>query len=142
MKYAFLILVLSTTLLSCSKDDEQFKRDALTTGTWKLTVSETDYNKDGVYEEDTYAILDSCIKDNIYTFQADGSEIIDDGSTKCDYPQIMTSSWSFNDNQTWIEFGGVNYQIEELNAATFRVKARVSYNIIFTIDVKYTFTKQ
>jgi len=34
----------------------------------------TDYNNDGAYEEDSYAVLAGCEKDNIYTFQADGSE--------------------------------------------------------------------
>lgn len=138
--------MLSITLLSCSKDsvDDSSKRDALTTGIWKLTGYMTDYNKDGVYEEDTFAIFDGCVKDNIYTFQTDGSEITDEGSTKCytSAPQTKTSSWSFSDNQTRIQFEGVNYQIEELTAATLRLKGRVSYNLIYTIDVKLTYTKQ
>lgn len=146
MKYASLIIMLSITLLSCSKDsvDDSSKRNALTTGTWKLTASTTDYNKDGVYEEDSYAILDGCVKDNIYTFQTDGSEITDEGITKCysSAPQTWTSSWSFSDNQTRIQFGGVNYQIEELTTTTFRLKGRIPYNVIYTIDIKLTYTKQ
>ena len=146
MKYALLIIVLSITLLSCSKDpvDDSSKRDALTTGTWKLTGATTDYNKDGVYEEDSYSMLADCEKDNLYTFQADGSGITDAGPTKCfsSAPQTSTFSWSFKDNQTGLQVGGTNYEIEELTTATLRLKGRVSYNVIYTIDVKLTYTKQ
>jgi hypothetical protein len=146
MKYTWLITLIIIIFLSCSKhaSDDHYKRDALTTGTWKLTGSMSDYNKDGVYEEDTYAIYDGCIKDNIYTFQTDGSEITDEGPIKCysSSPQTRTSSWSFNDNQTQIQFGGVNYHIEELTSTTFRLKGTIPYNVIYTVDVKSTYTKQ
>lgn len=146
MKYAMLFTVLSIALLSCSKDpvDDSSKRDALTTGTWKLTGSMTDYNKDGTYEEDSYAIYADCEKDNFYTFQADGSGIIDAGPTKCysSAPQTSTFSWSFKDNQTRLQFAGQEYEIEELTASTLRLKGRVPYNVIYTIDVKSTYTKQ
>ncbi len=145
MKY-FLIIGLSITLLSCSKDpvDDASKKDALTTGIWKLTGHMTDYDKDGVYEEDTYTMLASCEKDNIYTFRADGNEIIDEGPTKCisSNPQTRTSSWSFSNNQTRLQLGGVNFRIEELTAPTLRLKGRAPYNVIYTIDVKLTYTKQ
>ncbi|WP_395050553.1 lipocalin family protein [Flavobacterium sp.] len=145
MKNTLLITVLSITFFSCSKDpvNDSSKLDALTTGTWKLTGSMTDYEKDGVFEENTYAMLSGCIKDNIYTFQSDGSSIIDEGPTKCysNAPQTVTSSWSFSDNQTRIQFGGVNYQIEALTTTTFSLKGRVPYNVIYTIDVKSTYTK-
>ena len=133
------------TLLSCSKDpvDDAAKKTALTTGTWKLTASLTDYNKDGVFEEDTYAQFGICTKDNTYTFNADGSEVTDEGPTKCysSSPQTSTSTWSFTDNQRRLQWGA-NYDIEELTTTTLRLKARVPYNIIYTIDVKSTYTKQ
>ena len=133
-------------MLSCSKDtvDEQVKQLALTTGTWKLTGYMTDYDKDGTYEEDTYAILGDCVKDNIYTFQSDGNEITDEGPTKCvsSYPQTTTSPWSFKDNQSKLQLGGVTYGIEELTTSTLRLNGKVSYNVIYTINIKPTYTKQ
>jgi hypothetical protein len=143
MKYALLLLTLSTILLSCSKDDAA-KKDALTTGTWKLTGGMTDYNKDGVYEEDYYAILAGCEKDNIYTFQSGGSEIVDEGPTKCidSNPQTRTSTWSFKNNQKELQLGTSTYQIEALTSTTLRLKGTASYNIIYTVNVKRTFTKQ
>jgi hypothetical protein len=131
---------------SCSKDpvDDPAKREALTTGSWELTAYMTDYQKDGSYEEDTYAIFDACIKDNIYTFQPDGTAITDEGPIKCydSNPQTSTSSWSLSDHQTKFQFAGVNYEIEELTTATLRLKATVSYNVIYTINVRSTYTKQ
>ena len=52
-------------VLSCSKHEDEAKQTALTTGSWKLTGYMTDYNKDGVYEEDTYSKFDVCVKDNV-----------------------------------------------------------------------------
>jgi hypothetical protein len=146
VKYALLISVLSIALLSCSNDpvDDPAKQQALTTGTWKLTGHVRDYQKDGTYEEDTYAMFDGCLKDNFYTFQSDGTAITDEGAVKCysTNPQTTTSSWSFSDNQTRFQFGGIDYQIEELTAATLRLKGSISYNVIYTINVKSTYTKQ
>ena len=146
MKYVLLVLTLGITLLSCSKDhgDDAAKKDALTTGTWKLTGYMTDYDKDGTYEEDSYAILAGCEKDNIYTFQADGTEIVDEGPTKCiaNNPQTRTFTWSFNDNQKELQLGTSTYHIEELTATTLRLKRTTSYNVIYSINIKTTFTKQ
>jgi hypothetical protein len=144
MKYALVIIVFSLVLSACSKDpvDDAAKKTALTTGTWKLSASLTDYNKDGVFEEDSYALFAACIKDNTYSFNADGNEITDEGATKCysSSPQTSTSTWSFTNNQTRLQWGA-DYQIEELTTTTLRLKARVPYNIIYTIDVRSTYTK-
>ena len=143
MKYVCIILALGITFLSCSKDDID-KGIILASGTWKLTRHMTDYDKDGIYEEDTYAFIHSCIKDNIYTFQADGIAITDEGPIKCDSinPQATISSWSFSDHQRRFHFEGINYEIEELNETTFRLITRISYGIIFKKDVKSIYTKQ
>jgi hypothetical protein len=145
MKYA-LMIGLSFMFLSCSKshDDDPAKKTALTTGTWKLTAYLTDYNKDGTYEEDTYSILDPCLKDNIYTFQPDGNEITDEGPVKCfsTNPQTSTSPWSFQDNQSKLQFEGITFQIEQLTTTSLKLNATRSYNVIYTRNVKLTYTKQ
>ncbi|MDH7459725.1 lipocalin family protein [Chitinophagaceae bacterium 26-R-25] len=145
MKHNLLIIAACFTLLSCSKSSgDPFNKDNLTTGKWKMTGLMTDYNKDGVYEEDTYSMYEPCLKDDIYTFQADGTLITDAGALKCysTDPQTRTSTWSLIDNQTRIQVAGAKYQIEELSTSTFRLKGRTSYNIIYTIDLEITYTKQ
>jgi len=136
-------------MLSCAKDEEDTeedttKRDALTSGTWVLTGYLRDYAKDEVYEENTYLTFDICAKDNTYIFQIDGTWIADEGLFKCysDDPQVFTSSWSFSDDQTRIQFGVQDYHIEELTATTLRVRGKESWNVIYTINVEKTFTKQ
>ena len=146
MKALLLIGTLCLFILSCSDDpsDDPAKTEALTTGTWKLTATKRDYQKDGVYEEDTYAMLDGCLKDDIYTFKPDGALVTDEGPSKCynDDPQTRTSSWSFADNQKKLKWANIEYQIEELTQTTLSLKGTISYNSIYTINIKSTYTKQ
>src|SRR5690349_4041072 len=126
MRYALLTFALSIIFLSCSKDDDDvsFNKDALTNGSWKLSGYMTDNQKDGTYEENTYAMLAGCEKDNTYTFHADGTGIFDEGPTKClDLePQTAPLSWSFTDGK--FTFGSQSYQVEELTESTLKLKAR------------------
>jgi hypothetical protein len=146
MKALLFIVALSLTFISCSDDptDDPAKREALTTGTWKLTAKRTDYQKDGTYEEDTYAMFDGCLKDNIYTFQVDGTLVTDEGPVKCydTNPQTQESTWTFSDNQRKLKLGTLECQIEELTQTTLTLKYNTSYNVIYTINVKNTYTKQ
>lgn len=102
----------------------------------------TDRNKDGVFEENSFATLDSCYKDDIYTFLPDGNQTIDDGPSICDSPLASTSTWSFEDDEDALQIGLMKYTIEELSATTLTLKARVFYNGIYTIDIRRTYTKQ
>ena len=141
MKNAFLI-ILSLLILSCT--DDHSKEDVITTGSWIRTGHLSDYHKDGFYEEDTYSKFDECEKDNIYTFNIDGTEIIDEGLIKCEehLPQNTSFPWYFSDKETVLHFQGRNYQIDELTATTLRLQGTAPHNVIFTIDVRMTFTKQ
>jgi hypothetical protein len=136
-------LILCIILFSCNKDDTDSKPEELTNGSWKLTEFQTDYDKDGVYEENTYANLADCVKDNIFTFLSNGDVTQDEGPRKCDdtSPQSSTSTWSFQDNGASLQWGGVKSTIEELSATTLKLKHRTSYNVIFTIDVRRTYSK-
>jgi hypothetical protein len=136
-------LTLSIILFSCSKDDIDSKPEELTNGSWKLTGYQTDYDKDGVYEENTYAMLGDCQKDNIHTFLSNGDVTQDEGPSKCDdaSPQTTTLTWSFQDNGASLQWGGVKHTIEELSATTLKLKRRTSHNVIFTIDIEITYSK-
>ena len=146
MKYILFISAAATVLFSCSKKNggnDPAREQALTTGSWKLSAYTTDYNKDGTYEENTFAILADCEKDNIYTFQVGGNLIKDEGLTKCisSNPQTMTLSWSFMDNQTKLQLAGTTYQIEELTQSSLKLKGTVPYNVIYTINVKLDYSR-
>jgi hypothetical protein len=146
MKYVLFISVVATFLFSCSRNDggiDPARELALTTGSWKLSAYTTDYDKDGTYEENTFAILADCEKDNIYTFLVGGNLSKDEGLTKCisSNPQTVTLTWSFMDNQNKLQFATTTYQIEELTQASLKLKGTVSYNVIFTINVKLSYSR-
>jgi len=146
MKYVLFVSAAAAFLLSCSKNgggNDGAREQALTTGSWKLSAYTTDYDKDGTYEENTFAILADCEKDNIYTFQAGSNLIKDEGLTKCisSNPQTVTLSWSFTDNQNKLQFASTTYQIEELTQSSLKLKGTVSYNVIFTINVKLSYSR-
>lgn len=146
MKAILFTAALSLILPSCSEDDsdDPAKTEALTTGSWKMTAHRTDYEKDGTYEEDTYAMYDPCLKDNLYTFQNGGTLLFDDGSLKCysTDPQTRELTWSFSDHQRKLKWADTEYEIEELTKTTLTVKLTTSYNVIHTINIKSTYTKQ
>lgn len=146
MRYILFVTALAAVLFSCSKNkgSNGANEKALTTGSWKLSAYTTDYDKDGVYEENSFAILADCEKDNIFTFQVGGSATKDEGPTKCisSNPQTVTTTWSFMNNESKLKWGGITSDIEELTQSTLKLKATVAYNGIFTINIKTTYTKQ
>jgi len=146
MKYVLFISAAAAFLFSCSRNGggiDPAREQALTTGSWKLSAYTTDYDKDGTYEENTFVILADCEKDNIYTFQAGSNLIKDEGLTKCisSNPQTMNWTWSFTDNQNKLQFASTTYQIEELTQSSLKLKGTVSYNVIYTINVKLSYSR-
>jgi len=144
MKYTLIIGL--SLLISCSKNasDDPAKLTALTTGSWKLFSYTTDYQKDGFYEENSYALMGECNQDNFYTFQSDGNVIEDQGAIKCSGsdPQTRTLQWSFKEHQTQLLLGGTTYQIEDLSSTMLKLMATVPYNVIYTINEKLVYIKQ
>ncbi|MFM9028652.1 MAG: lipocalin family protein [Bacteroidota bacterium] len=97
-----LAFVLSIALFnSCSKDDDSnnttapTKTQLLTAHSWKLTGLT-------VNGTDQFASVDACEKDNLYTFQSNGTGTLDEGASKCDPadPQTTNLTWAFASNET------------------------------------------
>jgi hypothetical protein len=146
-KLFFILLTACTSIIifsSCKKDDIESKTKNLTTGSWKMTGYERDFDKDGTFEENTFATIVDCYKDNIYTFQSNGDVIMDEGATKCNVtdPQAITLTWSLEDDGSILQWQGYENDIIDLSSTTLKIKRRTSYNFIYTIDVRLTFTKQ
>lgn len=117
-KDSFFFLALCMILFSCDKEDAgSSKTETLTNGSWKMRAYMTDYNKDGVYEENTFAFLEDCYKDNIYSFNSNGNLNIYEGRSKCTSidPQTTTSTWNFQDNESSLQFGGGGRNIPSKN---------------------------
>lgn len=132
-------LFLAILFTACSKKDKSPSRsEMLTSGTWKITASETDNDGNGSYETDNYAIFLDCFKDNFVTFKNGGQLELDEGPTKCDPmdPQTETDSWSLTNNDNTLVVGSDSYEILELSNSTFRFKedlgAGRSNRVVFT----------
>jgi hypothetical protein len=91
---------ISITFISgCGKDKDpvpvKTKTQLLTQSTWKFSTAT-------VGGSDVSAFLQTCQKDNILTFVAAGTGIVDEGLTKCNMadPQTSPFTWNFQSSET------------------------------------------
>ncbi len=111
LKTTFLALaVLSIAFVSCEKDkDNKPDNTELLTGkNWKLTAftidPAIDWFGNGTLVTNIYAQLPTCAKDDLATFNKNGTVNFDEGATKCDPndPQTTSGTWAFNTDKTII----------------------------------------
>jgi hypothetical protein len=102
-----LSLPLLASLTSCDKESFKPTYPTIVKGTelvmaktWKVTAMTV--TKDTQPAEDVYSSKPTCFQDNLYTFQAGGSFLLDEGPTRCDQaaPQTHTGSWAASDGGT------------------------------------------
>ena len=125
MKNYVLVAVVATALLGgCKKDEMNAKTRAtlLSSGSWKQTGAE--YKVSGGAWANYYSNIESCTKDDIITFKADGTLTLNEGQTKCDpsYPQVATGAWFFEENEKVLSTDvGISAEIEILNETTLQI---------------------
>lgn len=106
---AFILAISSISFAACNKNDDKEKSNTekISLSAWKYDKAQIDINKDGTGDlpvpEDE---IEACEKDNLITFKADNTGIIDEGGSKCDPsdPQSMPFLWTFKNNETIINF--------------------------------------
>jgi len=104
MKKIIFISLLSCSLLfimvSCQKDSDKpkTKTELLTMASWKFSSA----TALGI---DVSAALQSCQKDNIYTFATGGTGTADEGATKCNAGDAQSApfTWSWQSNETILQ---------------------------------------
>src|ERR1041385_438692 len=101
------ILGVLSLLPACQKDDNnqpssKTKTQLITQGTWKFSAATVN----GV---DASGYLQSCQKDNIYTFVAAGTGTIDEGASKCNGsdPQTNPFTWNFANNESTLHISTI-----------------------------------
>ena len=141
MKKILVFSIILIALYSCKKDDNKpaTKSDYLTSGSWIVTAAATDDDGDGTYETDEYADFEPCYKDNVWTFNTNGSVVMDEATTKCDPSdsQVITSQWHLADNETSLILGSDSYSIVQLDANQIVLKLDYGANR----SSKITFSK-
>jgi len=103
------ILILS----SCKKDSNSAKGGSaiLTSGKWQITASTSTFTIAGSTQtNDIFSLLPSCVQDNYYIFNPDGTGTTDEGATKCDDSDPQTTSngnWQLLNNDTQLQAGDI-----------------------------------
>ncbi len=92
-------------LSSCKKDKEISQTELLTKQPWKLTAFIQKNLTTGA-EQDNFAPMSTCYKDDNYVYKPDMSFEANAGAVKCNAadPQVFQSgSWRFTNNETILE---------------------------------------
>lgn len=95
----FFLAISSFIFISCSNKETtpppKSKTELLTQNSWKFSSATANGS-------DASGYLQTCQKDNIYTFAAAGTGTIDEGLTKCNVsdPQTTPLTWNFASNET------------------------------------------
>jgi hypothetical protein len=109
-----LTAVLFTIAFSnCSKEKEK-KTNTLTSKTWKRAW--TDMNPTTNPQEPfLYYAVQNCEKDDTFTFNGDGSLIIDRNDVRCDQNELRVENQSYSINRQTKELviGGTTYTLAE-----------------------------
>ena len=97
------IFFTSVLTTSCNKNDSPAptNTDYIIKATWK-------FDKAMSGGSDVSGFVNSCYKDNIMTFQANGNGIFDEGATKCNSgdPQTINYTWNFTNNGAILNITG------------------------------------
>jgi lipocalin-like protein len=103
------ILILS----SCKKDSNSPNGVSaiLISGKWQITASTSVFTIAGDTQTvDNFSLLPSCMQDNYYIFNSDGTGTTDEGTTKCDDSDPQTTStgnWQLVNNDTQLQGGDI-----------------------------------
>lgn len=121
---------------SCKKDSVKTKADLLTASAWKYSGAQYDLDNNGTGDGSLPAgVIQTCDLDNIVTFKADKTGVLDEGATKCDpsTPQTRTFSWALSNNDTQLDVTGViftgiqsSFKVVELTDSKLVVSQQVS----------------
>jgi hypothetical protein len=116
MKKLFILLtaiMIAGTFQSCKKDSDSTSTDnksILISYGWILT----DIQFDG---QSFWSFMDDCDKDNVLTFNANGTTTEEGGALKCDPNEVFeTGTWEMINNTT-VEIDGDILKIESISSS-------------------------
>lgn len=123
----FALPVLLAVTLSCKKDtEEKSVTQLLTQKTWTLVSYGYDHNANGIIDAAEESIRD-CDKDNSYSFNTDGTGVVEDNSFSCGNGiSEMPFTWKFTNNETTIDFLTGIVSILRLNDGQLIISHHVS----------------
>lgn len=148
--FSLVTLLIGLYLISCSKDsddsdDNDAQMDLITSAAWKYDTAGIDLNNNGSIDQPIPdGMLDDCEKDNIITFNDNGTGTVDEGGSKCDAgdPNSTPLTWEFKNNATVLVIPDTLYgkftgeaQILELSATKLKLKKLVHIDDPISMDI-------
>lgn len=134
MKYFILCIAVCTILPCCKKDPVAAvsKKDLISKGVWVYESGGIDQGKNGTIDIsfETLGFPPACVLDNRGTFNANGTGVNDEGTTKCQAsdPASTSFGWALANNDTELTItgnglGGLsgNFKINELTETRFSI---------------------
>ena len=112
-----MLLAFLSLLISCNKNQKASKPEILSKSPWRIA----DFTKNGAGYLTPFP---TCVADNTYTFNKNGTGISDEGSIKCDpsNPQTTSYDWAFFSNEDSVIINSIRYKIIELGDINFTVE--------------------
>lgn len=133
--FGILALAMVFSISACNKDDDEnndakTNADYLTSGTWRITAMNIDPPLDmggGIIIDDFFNFMDNCTKDDLVTFNTNGTITDDEGPTKCDPDDPQTTNdgtWTLTENTKltimYPDEDDVEINITEINDTTLK----------------------
>lgn len=144
--YTAIACLALVTFAGCSKDDggsSKSRTELITQSSWKYESAGIDADRNGIVDSPLPpGMIDPCEMDNLITFNANGSGLVDEGPTKCNggSPQTVPFSWSLKDNEQTIvfsgmSFGGLNGDVKLKNISDRQMELHKDVNIGMVVNV-------
>lgn len=150
----FLTIINIISLSSCKKDEDLTQTQLLCRASWILSASVINpayFFEDVGAITDYYAVLPTCIRDDLWIFKENESYSLEEGATRCDPsdPKIFDhGTWASSLDFTTIVltsnmyYNSVEYDILELTEQTLTIE-RIIYDTLSNIFTwTQTFTHQ
>ena len=125
-KISLIAVLLSTMLFSCKKDDEKCElSQPAFVGSYKVTAIKYQANT-ATPEIDDYASLPACEKDDVITFNSNGSTTYTDAGTVCVPDGNDTGTWSLTGSTMVIDTQIATVTYFDCNGTTFTFAGTVA----------------
>ena len=125
-KISLIAVLLSTMLFSCKKDDEKCElSQSAFVGSYKVTALKYKAST-STPEIDEFAILPACEKDDVITFNSNGSSTYTDAGTVCVPDGNDTGTWSLTGSTMVIDTQIATVTYFDCNGTTFTFAGTVA----------------
>lgn len=117
-----LLIITVSTLMGCAKDEVI---DPLFNKTWKRALKDQNpsTNPQG---EVLYQPISDCQKDDVFSFNADGTFKIDNGTEKCEPTEAKTETGTYSVANKEIIIKGTKYTLAEASATQVKYYTAVA----------------